>query len=204
MSPVITAIERRRRGVVAVTIDDGEEPCLLPVEEIIEHALHEGASLGPAAWEDLRRRGRERLAVRRALEVLARRRRTQAELRTALVRQAFAPDEVDHAVGRMRELHYLDDEAWASSYVASMRAETRGTALLKQELRSHGVSGDMAERVLQEHDDVEAALAAARRRLTSLGRLDEERVRRRLYDFLRRRGFDHGIAQLVVGRLVTS
>ena len=38
----------------------------------------------------------------------------------------------------------------------------------------------------------------------ALGRLDEERLRRRLYDFLRRRGFDHGVARVVLERLVAS
>jgi regulatory protein len=203
VSPVITGIERRRRGVVAVTVDDGEEPSLLPVEAIIEHALHEGSVLPAPDWETLRVHGRRRLAVRRSLEILSRRQRTEAELRSTLARD-FAAEEIDHAVARLRELRYLDDEAWATSYVASLRSETRGSSLLKQELRRHGVPGELAERVVEEHDDLEAALAAARRRLGSLGRLDEEKMRRRLYDFLRRRGFDHGIAQLVVARLTAG
>ncbi|MBM3140511.1 MAG: regulatory protein RecX [Chloroflexi bacterium] len=203
MSPVITAIERRARGAVAVSLDDGEVPHLLPVELIIESALHEGVRLDDETWRALRARGQEALAVRRALEVLARRPRTAAELRAALVRR-FDEQTADRAVERMRELRYLDDEAWAKSYVASSRAQARGSALLREELRRHGVAGPLAARVAEEHDDLAAALAAARKRLAALGTPDEERIRRRLYDFLRRRGFDDGIARLVVARLADS
>jgi regulatory protein len=201
--PVITSIARQRGGVVAITLDGGDDPCVLPIEEVIEQALHEGSQVDTETWDTLRSRGRGRLVVRRALERLARRQCTEAELRTWLGR-SFDAAEVAHAVARMRELGYLNDEAWANSYVASLRSRARGTALLRQELQHHGVPGELAARVLEEHDDLEAALAAARRRLVSLGRLDEERLRRRLYDFLRRRGFDHGIAQLVLSRLLAS
>jgi regulatory protein len=170
---------------------------------VIERGLHEGAHLADGDWSAIRATGGQRIAVRRALEILARRPRTAAELHTALARR-FDDGDAAHAVARMRELGYLDDEAWAHSYVASGRARQRGTALLRLELTQHGVPGDLAARVLEEHDDLEAALAAARKRLTALGRLDEERIRRRLYDFLRRRGFDHGIARVVLERLVAS
>lgn len=201
--PVITAITRRRNGIVAVSVDGEAESHVIPLEFVIERSLHEGVHLEPDAWLILRRDGGRRLAVRRALEMLSRRPRTAAELHTALARR-FDDDDAAHAVARMRALGYVDDEAWASSYVASGRARQRGTALLRQELRQHGVPGDLAARVLEEHDDLEAALAAARRRLTALGRLDEQQIRRRLYDFLRRRGFDHGIARVVMEQLVAS
>jgi regulatory protein len=199
--PVITSIARRRDGVVAVTVDGEPDSHVVPLELVIEHGLHEGAQFAADDWVRIRRQAGQRLAVRRALELLARKHRTEAELHSALGRR-FHADEVAHAVARMRELGYLDDHAWASTYVASGRSQLRGAALLRQELTQHGVPGDMAARVLEEHDDLEAALAAARRRLTALGRLDEQQIRRRLYDFLRRRGFDHSIARVVLERLV--
>lgn len=201
--PVITAIARRRNGIAALTIDGEEQPHPIPLEYVIEHGLHEGTRLEADAWAAIRQSGGRRLAVRRALEVLARRPRTAAELKTALARHC-SEDDAEHAVARMHELGYLDDQAWARSYVSSKRSRQRGTALLRDELKQHGVPGDMAARVLEEHDDLEAALAAARRRLTALGRLDEQQLRRRLYDFLRRRGFDHGIARVVLEQLVAS
>lgn len=201
--PVITAIARRRNGIVAITIDGEDTSHVIPLEFVIEHGLHEGTRLEADAWSAIRERGGRRLAVRRALEILARRPRTAAELQTALLRHCNEEDAA-HAVARMRELGYLDDQAWAQSYVASGRSRQRGTALLRHELKQHGVPGDMAARVLEEHDDLEAALSAARRRLAALGRLDEQQIRRRLYDFLRRRGFDHGIARVVMEQLVAS
>lgn len=195
--PTVISIERRPRGVAAVTIDGGDEPCLLPLEEIIEHRLHEGATLAPEAWEAVRRQGRQRLAVRKGLEVLARRRRTEADLRAALGRH-FEEAETESAVNRLRDLGYLDDQVWADDYVASTRSDGRGQRRIRLDLRQHGIADAIAARAVEAHDDVAAAQAAAEKRMRSLARLEPERRRRRLYDFLRRRGFGDDVARRVI------
>jgi regulatory protein len=201
MVHTITRIERRPRGLAAVSLEGEAEACLLPLETLVEHGLHEGALLEPAAWAALRSQARERLALRRGLELLARRFRTEAELRRALERQ-FAPDEVERAVARLKEMRYLDDAAWAERYVGSTRARHHGRALLGAEMRRHGVSAEDAAGALEPHDDLNAALEAGRRRMPSLARLEAAVRRRRLYDFLRRRGFADETAREALGRLL--
>src|SRR5690606_26030989 len=133
--------------------------------------------------------------------ILSRGPRTEAELTRALFRD-FEPDEVEHAVARLRELRYLDDAAWAERYAGSSRARERGRALLRAELRRRGVSAGAAEEALAGHDDFNAALQAGRRRMPGLARLAPEARRRRLYDFLRRRGFEDETARRVLDRLL--
>ncbi|MEX2032412.1 MAG: regulatory protein RecX, partial [Dehalococcoidia bacterium] len=170
------------------------QPTLLPVDTVVLHHLREGNHLPPEEWRAVTAEGQQLLAVRKALEILARRQKTEHELRTALAR-SFDATAIEAAVERMRSLGYLNDEAWARNYVASGRAAERGRALLRHELGQHGVPDPLVVTAIEEHDDRAAALAAARKRMRSLRHLDESKRSKRLYDFLRRRGFSSSISR---------
>ena len=144
-----------------------------------------------------------RLAVRRALKLIARRPRTQSELRSAL-HDEFAPDEVDHAVARLCTLGYLDDAAWAADYLARPRAQERSAALLRRELLARGISAADAGAALAGHDDQSSALRAAHRRAPALARHDPVRRDRRLRDHLHRRGFDQPVVESALRRLLDA
>jgi len=142
-------------------------------------------------------RGRERAATderpRRsalgeAAALLARRARTESELRAALDSRHEA-EAVDAAVERLRSLGYLNDAAWTRHFVEGRRARGRGGRVLRRELADRGIDAQLAESALEGRDEREAARAAARPRLRSLAGLDRERRYRRLAGFLARRGF---------------
>jgi regulatory protein len=199
MSPVILSVEARPRGVAAVTLDGADEDgnattCLLPLESVVLHRLRSGTAIEDGEWRTLRAEGERTLATRRGLDLLARKQRTERELRQALARH-FDERAVDGAIERLREIGYLDDAGWAKSYVASSRASDRGRALLRHELRHRGVEDRVAADALEAHDEHAAARTAAEKRVRSLRRLEPQQRRRRLYDFLRRRGFTDTIAR---------
>jgi len=139
-------------------------------------------------------------AVRRALQLLARRTRTEHELRSAMA-DKFSTAETDHAVERLQTLGYVDDAAWAVNYVDGERAQERAASLLRRELLLRGISADDAADALSRHDDHPSALRAARRRLRALGRIDPQRRARRLRDYLGRRGFDRSAVESALARL---
>ncbi|PKN82427.1 MAG: hypothetical protein CVU47_03130 [Chloroflexi bacterium HGW-Chloroflexi-9] len=195
MSPVVTAVEPRKSGVAAVTLDGGDLPLLLPLETVVMHRVRAGAEFEDADWATLTGEGQRLLAVREALTFLARRHRTERELRTALATKIEDPAVIDHAVERMRTLGYLDDAAWARNYVGSGRARDRGRALIRMELQQRGVADPIAREAIEAHDETAAALEAARKRARSLRDLEEPKRSRRLHDFLRRRGFGDSVAR---------
>lgn len=120
--------------------------------------------------------------------MLARRPSSTAELRERLLQRHEASD-VDAAITKLTRLGYLDDALRAEQYLATSRARERAARLLRSELIERGVGPQVAEDALREHDDGAAALRAARRRLSALHGLDEDRRARRLRNFLARRGF---------------
>ena len=195
MSRTVTALEKKGNGVVAVTViadDEGGDdspPALLPIESVILNQVREGAEFPDARWEEIRADGALLLATRRGLELLSRKPRTERDLRKALV-EDFQAIDIDRALARLHELGYLDDRAWSDRYVGSPRAQVRGRSLLRSELKARGVSDEVVAETLDGRDELAAAIETAAKRVRSLRSIeDEERRKRRLYDFLRRRGF---------------
>lgn len=200
MSRTVTAVEKQGNGVVAVTVSSGDDgdvarPALLPIESVILNQLREGAEVPDARWEEIRADGAVLLATRRGLELLSRKPRTERDLRTALG-DAFEPADIDRALERLHELGFLDDRAWSDRYVAAPRAQGRGRSLLRSELKARGVADDVAAEALEGRDELAAAVEVASKRVRSLrSEADDERRKRRLYDFLRRRGFSDDVCR---------
>jgi regulatory protein len=148
-----------------------------------------------------------------AARYLEARPRSVAEVRRRLTTAGYRATLVEAAIARMGELGYLDDDAFARTWVESRdRARPRGEHALRQELRLKGIDNATIVAVLDERraaaeeargdDDGEAVdvdRAAADRLLErharALARVTDPRARRqRAYAILARNGFDPSTA----------
>jgi regulatory protein len=133
----------------------------------------------------------------RALNLLAHRARSIAELRRKLVDTGAPTSEVDDVIARLTDQKLLDDVDFARQF-ARTRITGAGASRVRivQELRRKGVARDVAERALADLDEVEGIDAStsihrvAEKKWKSLAKLDDFTRRRRLYAFLARRGFN--------------
>ncbi|MGK7313261.1 MAG: regulatory protein RecX [Candidatus Longimicrobiales bacterium M2_2A_002] len=140
-----------------------------------------------------------------AMNLLAHRARSRAELRRRLWRKEFPDPVIDRTLEWLEERDYLDDRAFAEAFVRDrLRLRPRGRFALIQELRRKGVDDAVAEAAIASVMDaeevgerelaLEAAEAWARKNRRSLrqardSREDRLKARRRLYGHLARRGF---------------
>ncbi|MEV6972846.1 regulatory protein RecX [Kitasatospora sp. NPDC093806] len=128
--------------------------------------------------------------------------KSRKQLADAL-RKREIPDEVaDEVLTRLEEVGLIDDAAFAQAWVES-RHSVRGLSrrALAQELRTKGVTGELAERALAQldHDDeTEAARALVDRKLRTTRGLERQTRTRRLVGMLARRGYSEGLAFRVV------
>jgi regulatory protein len=148
-----------------------------------------------------------------AARFLEARPRSVAEVRRRLTTAGYRVPLVDAAIDRMGELGYLDDEAFARTWVESRdRARPRGEQALRQELRLKGIDATVIAGVLDERrraseeiaeaegvESVDVDQAAADRLLErharALARVTDPRARRqRAYAILARNGFDPSTA----------
>jgi regulatory protein len=133
----------------------------------------------------------------RALNMLAFRARSSAELARALVRKGEPKELADRAVLRLQEQGLLNDAAFAESFTrAKVLGAHQSKRRVQQDLARKGVARSVTDEaiatVFEEEgvDQREVVEQAARKKLRSLLRLDPVVRRRRLYAFLARRGYD--------------
>lgn len=131
-----------------------------------------------------------------ALKALAARDHTRQEMQELLVRKRFTPPVIEATVLELEAMGLVDDRKLAATYVRS-RLEEEQTSRLELEVRleERGVDLGIIEGVLSEafssRDEQGDALELARERVrTSPARLTPDAVRRRVYAYLARRGYD--------------
>jgi regulatory protein len=135
--------------------------------------------------------------------------RSVGEVRRRLTAAGYRSDLVEAAIGRLVELRYLDDEAFARAWVESRdRAHPRGEHALRRELQRRDVDRTVIEAVLEERRatadgvdgasqdvETEAAERLLARHARALARVADPRSRRqRAYALLARNGFDPSVA----------
>ena len=141
-----------------------------------------GSLLDIETRDELLRRSERIMARDRALLLLSHAAQTRRGLARKLAGRGFSASAVHHAVARMAELGYLDDKAFAASWVRSRLSMRKdGVFALSRGLMTRGIARPLADEVLQEMypPDDEAAVAfelvqglsrdAAIRRLTGRG-----------------------------------
>ncbi len=144
-----------------------------------------------------------------AVRLLAGRARTRADLATRLRSKGLAPEAIDQALGDLERAGYIDDEQYARDRIEMLlRNSRRGAVALVHALMGDGLPEDLARRIVAERlegeDSGQWALEVARERAGSLRGLDGETARRRLYGYLRRRGFEHGEALRAVDEALSE
>ena len=198
----ITAIERRR-GSRRVTLR--VDHCLavpLSTEVLALLRLRAGDELTEQRLKEMREAEARHEAFSSALRLLSYRQRSERELRDRLARKRVAQPLCDEVIARLRELSLIDDEAFARSYVQSRdQTSPRGRRLLAQELLTKGIPRRAIQGPLADVDELGAAYRAAARRARSLASQTYADFRRRLGDFLLRRGFGYDVARETVDRL---
>ena len=135
-----------------------------------------------------------------AAAFLAARPRSIGETKRRLRHLGYPRALVDEVVARLVELGYLDDDAFARSWVESRdRARPRGEYALRRELGQKGIARSVVDEVMVDRSDLAggedadriAALAVLARRRVALEREpDPQKRRQRAYALLARNGFD--------------
>ncbi|MGQ9572921.1 MAG: regulatory protein RecX [Dehalococcoidia bacterium] len=198
----ITAIERQRRRQRANVYLDGRYAFSLSLELIAQAGLHEGDALSPQQVYSLRQADLSHQAQEVALRLLAYRPRSEAEIRQRLARRRLPRKVVQETIDRLHEQGLLDDAAFARFWVEVRdQSSPRGGRLLRQELSAKGIDREVAREAIAEIAEEDAALRAAQKKVRHLQGLEYPLFRRRLGDFLLRRGFSYIITHTTVERL---
>lgn len=143
-------------------------------------------------------KARER-TLQRAVKLLAAKPRSVEELRERLLEKQWADERaVEHALGKLKEYGYLDDERFAFGFASyRVRQKPVGRQRLARDLQTKKVSKETAdaalELVYQETPEEELIARAIEKRIRLRGRPATRQETKSLYDHLQRLGFSYDL-----------
>jgi regulatory protein len=131
-------------------------------------------------------------AVKKAMNLLLCRDRSEKELRERLLKEEFDPRAVCDAIDYVRSFGYIDDARFAENYVASFLGKKSRRAM-HSELEQKGVDDDLIDQALQTvpEDESDQIMKLLRKKAGEPHKLDDGE-KRRVIGFLGRRGFSGG------------
>jgi regulatory protein len=145
-----------------------------------------------------------------AVNFISYRPRSSEETLVRLVRKGFEESIARRVVKQLQTIGMIDDRTFACMFTRDQIRRKAGRNLIRQKLHLKGIDRQMTDSVLNDlirpDEEREAARTLAARRLVlakrSLGVLDPEKRKKRMYDFLIRKGFSFEIAQQTVQQLM--
>ena len=201
MAGKITAlkVQKRNKNRVSVYLDGRYAFSLAAIEAA---KLKRGQFLSDEDIERLRERDSVEKARDRALRFLSYRPRSEAEMRRYLQNKGVPKPVEEEVIRRLTAVGLLDDLAFARYWVENRETfKPRSLRMLRYELRQKGLSEEVIAQALEGLDEEESAYRLAVQRGRRLIRLDHQTFRRKLGDYLARRGFPYEIVNPILERV---
>jgi len=180
---------------------DGKFAFSLEAEVAVRERLQVEQELSASQIEALMRSDHFHRCFNAAAHYLSYRPRSESELRERLHRRGF-DDSIEAVIAKLKEQGLVDDVAFAQFWKDNRESfSPRSRWLTKLELRRKGVANDIIDQVVDMVDDDNNAYRAALSKARSLPLSDYQGFRRRLGEYLKRRGFGYGVIKHTVEQL---
>ncbi|HDQ45078.1 MAG TPA: hypothetical protein ENN17_06190 [bacterium] len=200
----VTRIEPQKRNLRRFNLFlDGEFAFGLDQTVLLECHLHEGDSLAPAEIGKVLRCEARHRAKEKALRLIAYRPRSVEEVRKRLRETGCDPSIVQEVIDNLVRVNLLNDAEFAASYVRSRLIQKPiSRRLMESELRAKGIAdavmASVLEREYETGSDEAIARELIRKKVRQYAGQDPLKVRKKLSDFLARRGFGWDVIGTVV------
>jgi regulatory protein len=193
MTKPITALSVQKRNQDRINVFlDGEYAFSISLNAAL--SLKRGQKLSQVDIERLQREDDGFRAYNSALRFLGYRPRSRLEIERHLRQKGYESEAIDAAMARLVAQRYIDDEAFARSWLNHReRLRPRGARGLSYELRQKGIEREIINEVLTELDEEASAWAAIEGKRHRWRGLDQLAFRKKVTGFLSRRGFSYDI-----------
>jgi len=140
-------------------------------------------------------------AYQQALLYLSYRARSEKEIRQNLQKHEMPEDVIEETIERLRTAGLANDNEFAQTWVENRSTfRPRSRRALAMELRQKGLDDETVRSALSGVDEDALAYEAAQKRLGRLKGLEWNDFRKKLSEFLARRGFPYSVIAPIVTR----
>jgi len=197
----ITALVIQKRNPNRVNLYlDGEYA--FGVARIVAAWLRVGAELDEKKIEQLQVEDARERALQQAMLFLSYRARSESEIRKNLLKHEIPESVIELTLERLRQDGLANDNEFAQTWVENRSTfRPRSRRMLAMELRQKGLDDESMQSALKNVDDEPLAYEAAKKRSARFKDLEWSEFRKKLSEFLARRGFPYSVIAPVVTRI---
>jgi regulatory protein len=205
--PTITSLDKIKRlkgwyelwldGIVSFPVND---------ELILKYLLKTGRTLSSSEIKSIREQGEYLFLKKKALDILARRRLSEKELRRKLRPVNKVSTYIERLMNDLKKHGLIDDRDFAAAVIhTQLIGGSKSKRYIKSKLYQKGVpktiSEEAVETELADYNEAEAAMKIARKKYKTVKDLPQLKAKKRIADFLRGRGFDWDIVNQALDEL---
>lgn len=197
----ITAIDAQKKNPGRVNVYlDGE--FAFGLARVVAAWLKVGQDLSDEKVERLQLEDARERAFQQAMLFLSYRARSESEIRQNLRKHEIPETVVEHTIERLRQNGLANDKQFAQAWVENRSTfRPRSRRMMSMELRQKGLDDEAVKSATENVDDEALAYEAAQKRAPRWKGLEWNEFRKKLSDFLARRGFSYSVTAPVVTRI---
>ncbi len=197
----ITAIEAQKRTPNRVNIHlDGE--FAFGLARIVAAWLRVGQELSEEKIEQLQAEDAKERAFQQAMLFLSYRARSESEIRQNLRKHEIPEPVIEQTLDRLRQNGLANDNQFADAWVENRSTfRPRSRRMMAMELRQKGLNDEAVSSAVANVDDEALAYEAAQKKVARYKTLEWNEFRKKISDFLARRGFSYSVIAPIVTRL---
>lgn len=140
-------------------------------------------------------------AYQQALLFLSYRVRSEKEIQKNLKKHEVSEEVIEETLARLRQAGFANDNEFAQTWVENRNTfRPRSRRALTMELRQKGIDDETVHSAIAGVDEDALAYEAAKKRLARLKSLEWNDFRKKLSEFLARRGFPYSVISPIVTR----
>lgn len=166
---------------------------------LVREQLLKGKELSDEEISELKKQDETDRAYQNAINFISYRMRSVHEVRTYLSEREVPDEEIESIITALTSRGFLDDEAFAFSYVRTKRdTAKKGPSVIARELKEKGIDAALIERALQEYPyemQLDDAIRFAEKKQTAYQKESKRKREEKLMQFLMQKGYSADIAK---------
>ena len=197
----ITALEVQRNNPNRVNVHlDGE--FAFGLARIVAAWLRVGQQISEEKIKQLIAEDARERAYQQSMLFLSYRARSESEIRRNLRKHEIPEEVIEQTLERLRQDGLANDDQFAQAWVENRATfRPRSRRMMAMELKQKGLADEAIQSAIQNVDDEASAYEAAKKRAARFKGLEWNDFRKKLSEFLARRGYSYSVIAPVVTRI---
>jgi regulatory protein len=207
--PVITkiSVQKHNKERYSIFTDSGRgEEYAFSVDEdvLIKHNLKKGMELDDFSVTEMLFQDDIRKAYHTAINYLAHRMRSEAEVRDHLTKKEIADPVIKEAIHKLYEFKFLNDEEFANAFVRTQLNTTdKGAGVIKMELKNKGVSAELVSKAIEEvsfDEQLEKAIKLSEKYVQKNNKDSSKILKQKIEQMLQRKGYSFALIRAALDK----